>query len=298
MARSPGGARVVATRAGRRRAHHADPERGHRGVPHAIEPERALRAPGQRGRAPDPGRAAHRAPSAPTSCGLCRAARRRRPGGFRLVSSRKGSLARYQAVPMALALPPDVTVVARQRAASTTRRRGSGAARASMGVARAEAARPLYLSGDLTDDADRLSVACAAIDRCLVVAGGAHAWFFDGARFHETRVGEGPAGRALAVAAGRCRHDLQRDHRSAVSKHAHRAPGARRRGPAARRRLARRREGRAGRGGRRQPAGGLVRDVRAQRQAMVGRRHRSRRTGRSRGGARWRSRRARRARAR
>ncbi len=42
-------------------------------------------------------------------------------------------------------------------------------------------------------------MACLAIDRCLVVAGGAHAWFFDGARFHSARIGEGTAGRALAV---------------------------------------------------------------------------------------------------
>ncbi len=43
-------------------------------------------------------------------------------------------------------------------------------------------------------------MACIAIDRCLVVAGGAHAWFFDGARFREARAGESPAGHALAVA--------------------------------------------------------------------------------------------------
>ena len=33
-----------------------------------------------------------------------------------------------------------------------------------------------------------------------MVAGGMHAWFFDGAGFHGARVGEGAAGRALAVA--------------------------------------------------------------------------------------------------
>ncbi len=120
-------------------------------------------------------------------------------GAFRLVSVRKGSTARYQAVPMALALPPQVTVIA---AAGGINEEAPvlWCGSRSMGVARAEAARPLYLSGDLTYDADRLSVACAAIDRCLVVAGGAHAWFYDGARFQETRAGESPAGRALAVA--------------------------------------------------------------------------------------------------
>jgi fructose-1,6-bisphosphatase/inositol monophosphatase family enzyme len=124
-------------------------------------------------------------------------------GGFRLVATRKGSTARYQALPLALAVPPEVTVVA---AASATREAvvpevwvGSRL----MGVARAEPRRPRYLSGDLTDDADRLSVACAALDRCFVVAGGAHAWLFDGALFHEIRVGESPEGRALAVVADR-----------------------------------------------------------------------------------------------
>jgi hypothetical protein len=34
----------------------------------------------------------------------------------------------------------------------------------------------------------------------MMVAGGAHAWFYDGARFQEMRAGESPAGRALAVA--------------------------------------------------------------------------------------------------
>jgi hypothetical protein len=33
-----------------------------------------------------------------------------------------------------------------------------------------------------------------------MIAGGAHAWFFDGARFSETRAGESPPGHALAVA--------------------------------------------------------------------------------------------------
>ena len=44
-----------------------------------------------------------------------------------------------------------------------------------------------------------MSVACTAIDRCLVVAGGAHAWVFDGAGFREARIGEPADGRALAV---------------------------------------------------------------------------------------------------
>ena len=54
------------------------------------------------------------------------------PGGFRLVSSRKGSPARYQAVPMPLAAPPDITVVARQRRRwrRRTKRPRSGAGRA------------------------------------------------------------------------------------------------------------------------------------------------------------------------
>jgi hypothetical protein len=69
-----------------------------------------------------------------------------------------------------------------------------------MGVARAASGRPRYLGGVLTDDADRLTVACAARDRCFVVAGGVHAWRFDGVGFQETRVGEAPEGRALAVA--------------------------------------------------------------------------------------------------
>jgi hypothetical protein len=99
---------------------------------------------------------------------------------------------------MALALPPDVTAVA-PTGGTGDQAPGLWCGSRMMGVARAEAARPVYLSGDLTDDADRLSVACTAIDRCLVIAGGPHAWFFDGARFHTTRVGEGTAGRALAV---------------------------------------------------------------------------------------------------
>jgi len=119
-------------------------------------------------------------------------------GGFRLVSSRKGSMARYQAVPMALALPPDVTAVA-PAGGTGDDAPGLWCGSRMMGVARAAPARPLYLSGDLTDDADRLSVACTAIDRCLMVAGGAHAWFFDGTSFHDSHVGEGATGRALAV---------------------------------------------------------------------------------------------------
>jgi len=122
-------------------------------------------------------------------------------GGFRLVDGRKGSTARYQAVPMALAVPPEVTV-----AAAAPRGEGPpdfwcGSRR--MGVAHADSPAPRYLGGDLTDDAERLSLACAARDRCYLVAGGAHAWLFDGARFQETRVGESAAGRALAVATDR-----------------------------------------------------------------------------------------------
>jgi hypothetical protein len=122
-------------------------------------------------------------------------------GGFRLLDVRKGSTARYQAVPMALAVPADVTV-----AAAAPRGEGPpdfwcGSRR--MGVAHADSPAPRYLGGDLTDDAERLSLACAARDRCYLVAGGAHAWLFDGARFQETTLGETAAGRALAVVADR-----------------------------------------------------------------------------------------------
>jgi hypothetical protein len=119
-------------------------------------------------------------------------------GGFRLIDPRTGSVDRYQAAPLALAIPPEVTVTA-------VGPRGDGppdlwCGSRQMGVAHAEAPRPRYLSGDLTDDADRLSVACVARDSCFVVAGGAHAWLFDGTRFRETRIGESAGGRALAVA--------------------------------------------------------------------------------------------------
>jgi hypothetical protein len=129
-------------------------------------------------------------------------------GGFRLVSTHKGSTARYAATPLAIAAPPEVTVATLGADAGTA----AGAATAvgapevwlgsrAMGVARAEAPRPRYLSGDLTEGTERLSVACTAIDRCLVVAGGAHAWSYDGAGFREARVGETTEGRALAVIA-------------------------------------------------------------------------------------------------
>ncbi len=121
------------------------------------------------------------------------------PGGFRLVSSRKGSPARYQAVPMPLAAPSDITVVASAGGGGEDEAPAIWCGSRTMGVARAATSRPRYLSGDLTEDAERLSVACAAVGRCFVVAGGAHAWFFDGARFRETRVGESAPGRALAV---------------------------------------------------------------------------------------------------
>ena len=118
-------------------------------------------------------------------------------GGFRLVSTHKGSTTRYAATPMKLAVPPDVTVTSTVDVGSGSPEIWVGAR--AMGVARAEATRPRYLPGDLTEDSERLSVACAAIDRCLVVAGGAHAWSFDGAGFREARIGESPDGRALAV---------------------------------------------------------------------------------------------------
>ena len=124
-------------------------------------------------------------------------------GGFRLVTTRKGSTARYQALPMALAIPSEVTVVASASATRVALVPEVWVGSRLMGVARAQPRRPRYLSGDLTDDADRLSVACAALDRCFVVAGGSHAWLFDGARFHEIRVGESPEGRALAVVTDR-----------------------------------------------------------------------------------------------
>jgi hypothetical protein len=118
-------------------------------------------------------------------------------GGFRLLASRKGAGERYAAVPSASVPPPDITAVAPGRAGEIWF--GSRA----MGVSRAAAERPAYLTGDLSDDADRCTVACAARDRCYVVAGGAHAWLFDGSRFREARAGETADGRALAVVTDR-----------------------------------------------------------------------------------------------
>jgi ligand-binding sensor domain-containing protein len=116
-------------------------------------------------------------------------------GGFRLVSAGDPAGDRYAAVPAALIPPPGVTVVAAGAAAGDLWF-GSEA----MGVARAEAKRPRYWPGaELTGDADRLSVACTARDHCYVVAGGDHAWLFDGGHFRAARVGEPADGRALAV---------------------------------------------------------------------------------------------------
>jgi hypothetical protein len=46
-------------------------------------------------------------------------------------------------------------------------------------------------------------VACAAPERCYVLAGGDHAWITDGRAFRETRLGETDAGRVLGVAVDR-----------------------------------------------------------------------------------------------
>jgi hypothetical protein len=116
-------------------------------------------------------------------------------GGIRLISSKVGGR-RYAAEPLPLLFPPQVTV-----AVGGGDRDGIWVGSASLGVARAGPEGPQYLGpGELVGEAERLTVACTARERCFVVAGGAHAWLTDGRNFRETRVGESDAGRALGVA--------------------------------------------------------------------------------------------------
>jgi hypothetical protein len=124
------------------------------------------------------------------------------PGGLRFVSLKKGTASarardRWAAVPLAEVPPPGVTVAAGDDGAvyyGTERR----------GVARGAKKAPAFFSGaELVGDATRLSVACAARDRCFVVTDGPRAWVTDGDTYRATRVGEPDDGAALAVVSDR-----------------------------------------------------------------------------------------------
>ena len=124
------------------------------------------------------------------------------PGGLRFVSVKKGTATarakdRWAAVPLDAVPPPGVTVAAGSDGVvyyGTERR----------GVARGAKHAPAFLSGsELVGDAERLSVACAARDRCFVVTDGPRAWVTDGDVYRATRVGEVDDGVALAVVADR-----------------------------------------------------------------------------------------------
>ena len=124
------------------------------------------------------------------------------PGGLRFVSVKKGTPSargkdRWAAVPLDEVPPPGVTVAAGSDGAvyyGTERR----------GVARGAKHAPAFFSGaELVGDADRLTVACAAKDRCFAVTDGPRAWVTDGDTYRSTRVGEADDGAALAVAADR-----------------------------------------------------------------------------------------------
>jgi hypothetical protein len=124
------------------------------------------------------------------------------PGGLRFVSVKKGTASargkdRWAAVPLDEVPPPGVTVAAGSDGAvfyGTERR----------GVARGAKHAPAFFSGaELVGDADRLSVGCAARDRCFVVTDGPRAWVTDGDTYRATRVGEADDGVALAVVADR-----------------------------------------------------------------------------------------------
>jgi hypothetical protein len=124
------------------------------------------------------------------------------PGGLRFVSVKKGTPSargkdRWAAVPLDEVPPPGVTVAAGSDGAvfyGTERR----------GVARGAKRAPAFFSGaELVGDAEHLTVACAARDRCFVVTDGPRAWVSDGDTYRATRVGEADDGVALAVAADR-----------------------------------------------------------------------------------------------
>ena len=308
---APAGARVVATRVRRqRRPHHAHHQRRHRGVPNAIGRGvhfvRLVAAGAHRSCSP----ARRAASERPTSCGRCRAASLPPPAAFRLVSTRKGSTGTLSG-----------GADGAGGAARGHGRRSSGSGSGTSGDGRRRGRNRSWCGvahdGRRARRSRRARAICRAIspttpiacrspaprtDRCLVVAGGAHAWFFDGAGFRETRVGEGAPGRALAVVRTRGR-DLRRRDRSAVPDRPDRAPGVHRRGPAARQRLAGDREGAVApaptpmttmttaKGVEGSRPSRLVRDVRAQRQALARRgRGRARRAGAGTGRARDRAR--------
>jgi hypothetical protein len=124
------------------------------------------------------------------------------PGGLRFVSVKKGTPSarakdRWAAVPLAEVPPPGVTVAAGSEGAvyyGTERR----------GVAKGAKPAPTFLSGaELVGDAERLTVACAARERCFVVTDGPRAWVTDGDVYRATRVGEADDGAVLAVVADR-----------------------------------------------------------------------------------------------
>jgi hypothetical protein len=124
------------------------------------------------------------------------------PGGLRFVSVKKGTPSarardRWAAVPLDEVPPPGVTVAAGSDGAlyyGTERR----------GVARGAKHAPAFLSGaELVGDAERLTVACAARERCFVVTDGPRPWVTDGDVYRATRAGEADDGAVLAVVSDR-----------------------------------------------------------------------------------------------
>jgi hypothetical protein len=124
------------------------------------------------------------------------------PGGLRFVSVKRGTPSargrdRWAAVPLDEVPPPGVTVAAASDGAvyyGTARR----------GVARGAKRHPDFLSGaELVGDAERLSVACAARERCFVVTESPPVWVTDGDVYRETHVGEADDATVLAVVGDR-----------------------------------------------------------------------------------------------
>lgn len=117
-------------------------------------------------------------------------------GGVRFAGpAGTGEHERWAAVPLELALPPDVTVAA-------TAGGEVYCGTADLGVARAAPGRPDYLGGSqLVGDAEHFSVACPDANRCIVVTEPGTAWETDGVHYRTARLGAPPAAQVLGVAA-------------------------------------------------------------------------------------------------
>lgn len=116
-------------------------------------------------------------------------------GALRFSSVAPGERDRWAALPIDLAVPPGVT-------AATAAGGEIYCGTAERGVVKAAPGRPLYLQGsELVGDAEHFSVACAALDRCLVVTEAGQVWRTDGAGYQKTSVGETSGASVLGVVA-------------------------------------------------------------------------------------------------